>query len=68
MFEIMVHGRDGDTLEVNGIGRGALSPAGKLVPVDPGWVQFDAIAPDGSVHAEEPRYIQPLQNPPVDLQ
>jgi len=68
MFEVTVLGRDGDTLEVNGIPRGALSPAGMQVHAEPGWARFAAIAPDGTVHAYEDRYMQPLQNPPIDLQ
>ncbi len=67
MPEVTVVGQDGHLLEVNGIARGALSPAGKLVPVDVGWVTFVALSSDGSVHRDDDRYINPVDNNPIDL-
>lgn len=67
MPEIEVRGQDGHQLEVNGIGRGALAPGGKRVPVELGWARFTAVKQDDTVHRNEARYIHPIQNDPVDL-
>lgn len=67
MPEIEVRGQDGHQLEVNGIGRGALSPGGKRVPVELGWARFAAIKQDDTMHRHEDRYVHPVQNDPVDL-
>jgi|APSaa5957512535_1039671.scaffolds.fasta_scaffold132633_2 hypothetical protein len=67
MPNVTVMGLDGHRLEVNSVRRGLLSPAGKLVPVDEGWATFAAFALDDSPHRDEDRYINRIDNDPIDL-
>jgi len=67
MPNVTVMGLDGHRLEVNGVRRGLLSPAGKLVPVDEGWNTFAAFAADDTPHRDLDRQINPVGNDPIDL-
>jgi hypothetical protein len=67
MPNVTVMGLDGHRLEVNGVRRGLLSPSGKLVPVDEGWVTFAAFAADDTPYRDLDREIFPVDNDAIDL-